>query len=102
MRQLISNQLRFGKRLEVHAMNAIGQRLYEYNFNRPQFTSREAIQQIIEQASDGVAEHKFSPHSLTMDWKHVDDAWQVETWEAYRDNKRLGRKKSVCRKNLPW
>ncbi|MBV8808901.1 MAG: UvrD-helicase domain-containing protein, partial [Acidobacteriaceae bacterium] len=35
LRYLISNEPRLGERLEVHAMNSIGQRLYELTFDRP-------------------------------------------------------------------
>ena len=44
LRRLISNEPRLGERLEVHSMNAIGQRLYELNVGRPQIASREIIQ----------------------------------------------------------
>ena len=29
--------------------------------------------------------HKFSLHFLLTEWEQVVDAWQLETWEAYRD-----------------
>ena len=35
LRRLISHEPRIGERLEVHAMNAIGRRLYELHFSRP-------------------------------------------------------------------
>jgi len=36
--------------------------------------------------------HKFSRHFLLTEWEEVVDAWQLDTWEAYRDVRRLGRK----------
>lgn len=36
--------------------------------------------------------HKFSPHFLMAEWEQVVDAWQLDTWESYRDVVRLGRK----------
>lgn len=36
--------------------------------------------------------HKFSSHFLMAEWEEVVDAWQLDSWEAYRDAKRLGRK----------
>ena len=35
---------------------------------------------------------KFSLRFLLSEWKDVVDAWQLDTWEAYRDVRRLGRK----------
>jgi mRNA-degrading endonuclease RelE of RelBE toxin-antitoxin system len=92
LRRLISNEPRIGERLEVYAMNAIGKRLYELNVGRPQIASREMIQQRLEKAAGQVAGHSFTRHFLMMEWEQVVDAWQLETWEAYRDVLRLGRK----------
>ncbi len=39
-----------------------------------------------------LAGHKFSLHFLLTEWEQVVDAWQLESWEAYRDVARLGRK----------
>jgi len=92
LRRLISNEPRIGERLEVYAMDAIGWRLYELNFGRSHIASREVIQQIIEEAAGRVDGHKFSQHFLITEWEQVVDAWQLDTWEAYRDVIRLGRK----------
>ena len=36
--------------------------------------------------------HKFSLQFLITEWEQVVDAWQLESWESYRDVTRLGRK----------
>jgi len=92
LRRLISNAPRIGERLEVYAMNVIGKRLYELNIGRPQIASREMIQQRLGKAAGQVPGHSFTRHFLMTEWEQVVDAWQLETWEAYRDVKRLGRK----------
>ncbi len=92
LKRLIGNEPRLGDRLEVHAMNAIGRRLYELNFGRPKIASREVITKLLNKAAEGVKEQKFSLHFLLTEWEQVVDAWQLETWEAYRDVTRLGRK----------
>ncbi|RJQ16713.1 MAG: DNA helicase [Nitrospiraceae bacterium] len=92
LRRLIGNEPRLGDRLEVHAMDAIGRRLYELNFGRPQIVSKSIMVKLLEEASDAVAGHKFSLHFLRTEWEQVVDAWQLDTWDAYRDVSRLGRK----------
>lgn len=92
LRRLISNEPRLGERLEVHAMNAIGRRLYELNLGRPDIASRESIQQLMEEAAGAAVGDRFSPHFLLTEWEQVVDAWQLETWEDYRDVVRLGRR----------
>jgi superfamily I DNA/RNA helicase len=39
-----------------------------------------------------IGAHKFSLHFLWTEWSDVVDAWQLDTWETYRDVRRLGRK----------
>ena len=92
LRSLISNEPRLGERLEVHSMNAIGRRLYEANLGRPQVASRETVLEFMSEASRAVEGHKFSVQFLLAEWEQVVDAWQLETWESYRDVVRLGRK----------
>jgi mRNA-degrading endonuclease RelE of RelBE toxin-antitoxin system len=92
LRRLISNEPRLGERLEVQAMDTICRRLYEANFGRPHIASPESIKQYFEEASACVEGHKFSLHFLLTEWEQIVDAWQLETWEAYRDVTRLGRK----------
>ena len=92
LRGLISNQPLLGERLEVHSMNSIGRRLYEANFGRPKIAPRETVRELMEEASAAAPAHKFSPHFLLTEWEQVVDAWQLDSWEAYRDVVRLGRK----------
>ncbi len=92
LRRLISNEPRLGERLEVQAMNAIGQRLYEANIGSVRIASRETFQKLLAEAAQEIDGQKFSQHFLTTEWEQVVDAWQLDTWESYRDVIRLGRK----------
>jgi mRNA-degrading endonuclease RelE of RelBE toxin-antitoxin system len=92
LRRLISNEPRLGERLEVHSMNAIGRRLYEVNVGRPQIASREAVRNLLGEVAGAAKGNKFSLQFLMTEWEQVVDAWQLESWESYRDVVRLGRK----------
>ncbi len=92
LRRLISNEPRIGERLEVHALDAIGRRLYEAQFGVPQIASREVVEALLAEAAALVDDLKFSRRFLITEWEQVVDAWQLETWDAYRDVQRLGRK----------
>jgi len=92
LRRLISNEPRMGERLEVHAMNDIGQRLYTAHFGRAKIVSRDELLALLKSASAEVEDHRFILHFLMTEWEQVVDAWQLGTWESYRDVKRLGRK----------
>ena len=92
LRLLIGNAPRLGERIEIHALNTIGKRLYEANIGKPRFAGVEAIRELIEKAAQETSENRFSLPFLVMEWEQVVDAWQLDTWESYRDVMRLGRK----------
>ncbi len=92
LRRLIGNEPLIGERLEVHSIDAIGRRLYELHFGSVNMVSREVIQQFLDEASGESEGHKFSQRFIMTEWEDVVDAWQLDTWEAYRDVRRLGRK----------
>jgi mRNA-degrading endonuclease RelE of RelBE toxin-antitoxin system len=92
LRRLISNEPRLGERLEIHAMNAIGERLYERHFGRPNIASRDAIRNLIAEAATAPGAQKFGPRFLLAEWEDVVDAWQLDSQESYRCVERLGRK----------
>ena len=92
LRRLTSNQPRLAERLEVHAIDAVGKRLYEAQLGPAKIASRDHIQQLLKEASGRVADFKFSARFLLGEWEDVVDAWQLKSWEEYRDVKRLGRK----------
>jgi superfamily I DNA/RNA helicase len=50
------------------------------------------ILELLSAAAKDVPNHKFSKHFLFTEWEQVVDAWQLGTWESYRDVVRLGRK----------
>jgi mRNA-degrading endonuclease RelE of RelBE toxin-antitoxin system len=92
LRRLICNEPRLGERLEVHALNSIGARLYEMSLGKPQIASREDIRPLLSEAAENVEDHKFTSGFLMTEWEQVVDAWQLEDWESYRGVLRLGRK----------
>lgn len=98
LKRLISKEPRLAERLEVHGMNAIGRRLYEVNFGRPLLAASKDISNAIAEASAAIPAHKFSLQFLLTEWEQVVDAWQLTTWESYRDVTRLGRKTRLAEK----
>jgi hypothetical protein len=91
LRLLISHEPMIGERLEVHAMNALGRRLYEINIGKPKIAGEDVIRQQLA-AAKAATNSKFSLRFLETEWEQVVDAWQLESWEAYRGVPRLGRR----------
>lgn len=92
LRRLISNEPRLGERVEVHAINALGERLFGLHGGTLAIASSNRLKTLIAEASAAVPGHKFALRFLLSEWEQVVDAWQVESWQEYRDVKRLGRK----------
>lgn len=98
LRRLISNEPRLAERLEVHAIDRVGERLYEAHIARSKFATREHVRQLLAEAVAGKPALKFGPRFLLGEWEDVVDAWQLQTWQDYRDVKRLGRKTRLSEK----
>jgi mRNA-degrading endonuclease RelE of RelBE toxin-antitoxin system len=92
LRRLTQNEPRLGERLEVHAIDAVGKRLYEAQFGAIKIADGGQIRQFLKKAAGRVTEFKFTARFLIGEWNDVVDAWQLKSWEAYRDVIRLGRK----------
>ena len=92
LQNLISNQPRLAERLEVQSMSAIGARLYAAHWGKPKLATHDQIGRILLDAAKVDPTLKFGQRFLHGEWNDLVDAWQLKTWDAYRDVKRLGRK----------
>jgi len=100
---LISHQPRLAERLEVADMNTMGQRLLDRLTSKGQAKARLATPAQVREAaaaalaevkaaSDGALLTRFNLNFVLGEWTDVVDAWQLQSWDDYRDVKRLGRK----------
>ncbi|QQR75741.1 MAG: UvrD-helicase domain-containing protein [Holophagales bacterium] len=92
LRRLIGKETRLAERLEVQSLGAVARRLYEANFGAPHLAGAEEIRRFLREAAGRIEGHRFRPEFLFAEWTAVVDAWQIESWEQYRDVQRLGRK----------
>ncbi len=91
LRCLISHQPRLAERLEIHAMDALGERLYAMETGKPaRIAGREQLAGWLQAAATSLS--CFNIRFLLSEWEAVVDAWQLTSWEMYRDVRRLGRK----------
>jgi mRNA-degrading endonuclease RelE of RelBE toxin-antitoxin system len=92
LRRLLGNEPRLGERIEVLSIDAVGLRLYKSLIGPATVANRETVGGLVQLAAHAVGGHKFGPHFLLTEWEQVVDAWQLQSWEVYRDVVRLGRK----------
>ena len=92
LRRLIGNEPRLAERIDVQSLTALGLRLHKAHCGPTRLATPDVLRQMLRAASAAVSGHKFNLHFLIAEWQQVVDAWQLESWEAYRDVVRLGRK----------
>jgi len=92
LKRLLGNEPRLAERIDVHSLNAIGLRLYKAHVTPANVADVTIVSELIREAAGVVGGHKFGHHFLLTEWEQVVDAWQLESWEGYREVARLGRK----------
>lgn len=92
LRRLIGNHPKLGDRIDVHSLDAIATRLYQLHCGKPKLATSKQVQDAIETASRSIPGHKYTMTFLQSEWSSVVDAWCLESWDAYRDVVRLGRR----------
>lgn len=103
MNCLISKQPRLAERLEVLDLQSMGERLYERlnNKNKPKrvLVTPDQLRSTVATALDAIKaqnpsalQARFTLNFVLGEWADVVDAWQLSSWDDYRDVKRLGRK----------
>ena len=92
VRRLIGTEPHLAERLDVHALPAIAKRLFKPRFGSARLVDDATIAAWIEEATSEVDESRLTSGFLFNEWRTVVDPWQLDSWEAYRDVPRLGRR----------
>lgn len=99
LRRLIGNTPLLGERIDVVALDELGERLYRFAFGKPALATAEWLRAAlaegakVSQASLGAnSAGRLAEPFLWSEWVEVIDSWQLTGWEEYRNFKRLGRK----------
>lgn len=102
--RLIGVEPRIREAIDVSTLDTIALRLYKSRIGSPKVATSDDIHRILEAAARERPESKFSQRFLLKEWIEVVDAWQLHSWEAYRDVARLGRKTRLAEKQreLLW
>jgi superfamily I DNA/RNA helicase len=98
LRRLVSNEPRLAERLEVSSLTATGIRLFTQQFGVPNLLTSEQLFKIVDDVARVLPPTKFSTSFLVNEWWEIVDAWQLSSWESYRDVRRLGRKTRLSEK----
>ena len=92
LRRLTGTDTTLGNRIVVAPIGDVAINVYEKSFGTPRIATVGMMQFLLGSISKEVGGHGFSDRFLTQEWTDVVDAWQLTTWDQYRDVARLGRK----------
>lgn len=92
LKRLIGSEPRLAERIDVCSLDAVGLRLHKSLCGPVDLADRTTLRKALLAAAAAVPGHRFGPHFLLTEWEQVVDAWQLASWESYRDVARLGRK----------
>lgn len=92
LHRLVDASSDVAQRITVRAIDEVGQDFYAESFGTPGLATESKLQVILSRAAASVPDHNFTIRFLMTEWREVVDAWQLDSWEAYRDVQRLGRK----------
>lgn len=90
--RLSGTEPRLRERIDVEALDAVAHRVHDRVLGAATVATPAVIQDLVREAAAGQPDQKFSLPFLVSEWQEVVDGWQLESWEAYRDVARLGRK----------
>jgi len=89
---LIGNDGDLATRMVVDTVDEAARRLYEASFGQPRMVTEGMLRSLLREEAAAVGAATFSERFVYDEWISVVDAWQLTTWESYRDVPRLGRK----------
>jgi len=90
--RLIGSDSEIANRVWVRAIKDFGYKLYEQKIGQPEIATPEMLRSLLVEAGEDIAPDRFTERFLWEEWTEVVDAWQIQSWEAYREVPRLGRK----------
>ncbi len=92
---LAGNEPAVARRITVEAIHDLALRQYTERFGKPTIPAANAINAMIAKVAGDSGPTRFGDRFLQNEWTDVVDAWNLQSWEEYRDVARLGRKTRI-------
>jgi superfamily I DNA/RNA helicase len=92
LRRLIGEEPRLAERIDVQALDDIALRLHERVLGPVNLAPAPAVDEALRESVADAGLQRFSTGFVRAEWNNVVDAWQIRSWEEYRDVSRLGRR----------
>ena len=83
------------ERITVEAIDKVALAVYREAFGEPHLVQAPVIAQLVLEAYQESKQERLSAAFVQSEWADVVDEWQLDSWDAYREVPRLGRKKGL-------
>ena len=83
------------EKIDVRHLEGVAYELMQQSGKHPNIASVSQVRSFFKYACKDLECEDFSIGFLLSEWEHVVDAWQLKSWENYRNVKRLGRKTRI-------
>ena len=90
LRVLMRSETEAADRVVIQSLDAVGLSLYKARYGTVELAATQTVEELVKEAMSA-AETRFALAFVVSEWERVVDAWQLETWEDYRDVRRIGR-----------
>lgn len=103
LNRLLKHEPILGERIRVADLNSIGRKLFLARNPGAKIVDRDWQEETLLEAAE-LVEHDFSLGFLRNEWLNVVDPWQIRSAEAYKNVKRIGRRKRLpeTRREIAW
>lgn len=95
LRRLVANEPRLAERIDVYPLDEVGAQLYRAHVGKVMLAPESYVDEILRNAALSEPTRKFTHSFIASEWYSVVDAWQITTWDEYKDCTRIGRKSRI-------
>ncbi|MEX1303692.1 MAG: 3'-5' exonuclease [Rhodovibrionaceae bacterium] len=95
LHRLVGNEAQVHERITVRAIDTLGLELHERLVGPTTLASEARIEELLRGCAKEASAEEFNLRFLMDEWRNVVDAWQLRSWEDYKNVSRLGRKKRL-------
>ena len=104
LERLIGNETEILERIKVAGIQSIALEIYTKAFDKPNIVEEDQLKSFLLDLAAKNPDLRTTKSFLLREWSEVVDAWQLNTWQDYKDVLRLGRKTRIGSKQreLLW
>ena len=104
LHRLIDGEPALVERLDVLAMQELGERMHAAHLGKPNRIASEDLDALIRRYAPGEISRIYGEDFSVEEFRDIVDAYHLHDWESYRDVRRLGRKSRLneAKRRLLW